>query len=325
MPPRLSTQGAFGVESSAGVETESGIDIRRTWQRETESARGRMQVEFAKIRDAVGRGDSLSSALAAERQLFPPLFLEMVEVGEQTGTLGRVFRRLSDHYRHQVQLQRSFLSAITWPMLELARGDLRHRHHDLGARHRRPAEQRQPIDILGFGLVGTRGLVIYINFLIAVGLCVAGARGRGAARRAVDAAAATSHLSIAGHRTVAGKACARAAHLGAASADERRDGPAARGAARAAGDGERLLYPPHRANRCRRGERSADPLGILAQRRVSQRVHRRARSGRGERPDGRVDGSALAPLSRRSRNGAADAHQDRRLCRVGDRGRRSSR
>ena len=34
--------------------------------------------------------------------------------------------------------------------------------------------QRQPIDILGFGLVGTRGLVIYANFVIVVGLCIAG-------------------------------------------------------------------------------------------------------------------------------------------------------
>jgi len=67
----------------------------------------------------VGRGDSLSNALAGSGQLFPPLFLEMVGVGEQTGTLGRVFRRLSDHYRHQQQMQRSFLKAITWPMIEL--------------------------------------------------------------------------------------------------------------------------------------------------------------------------------------------------------------
>ena len=32
----------------------------------------------------------------------------------------------------------------------------------------------QPIDILGFGLIGNRGLMIYTNFIIAVGLCIAG-------------------------------------------------------------------------------------------------------------------------------------------------------
>jgi type IV pilus assembly protein PilC len=122
----------------------------------------------------VGRGDSLSSALLGSGHLFPPLFLEMVEVGEQTGTLGRVFRRLSDHYRHQQQLQRSFLSAIAWPMLELGAAlfVIGIMIGVLGIVAQR--NNGQPIDVLGFGLVGARGLVIYINFLIAVGLCVTG-------------------------------------------------------------------------------------------------------------------------------------------------------
>jgi type IV pilus assembly protein PilC len=32
----------------------------------------------------------------------------------------------------------------------------------------------KPIDILGFGLVGNRGLFIYANFIIAIGLCITG-------------------------------------------------------------------------------------------------------------------------------------------------------
>jgi type IV pilus assembly protein PilC len=174
LSPRLSSKLLSELSHRLGVETESGIDIRRTWQREAESARGRVQVVFMKIRDAVGRGDSLTHALAGSRQLFPSLFLEMVEVGEQTGTLGRVFHRLSDHYRHQVQLQRSFVKAITWPMLELAAAILiiGMMIWVLGIVAQR--NNGQPIDILGFGLVGTKGLVIYVNFVIAVGLCVAG-------------------------------------------------------------------------------------------------------------------------------------------------------
>jgi type IV pilus assembly protein PilC len=174
LSPQLSSKALSELSHRLGVETESGIDIRRTWQREAESARGRVQVEFTKIRDAVGRGDSLSNALSASRQLFPALFLEMVEVGEQTGTLGRVFRRLADHYRHQVQLQRSFLRAITWPMLELAAAIfvIGIMIWALGIVAQR--NNGQPIDVLGFGLVGTRGLVIYVNFLIAVGLCITG-------------------------------------------------------------------------------------------------------------------------------------------------------
>jgi type IV pilus assembly protein PilC len=110
--------------------------------------------------------------MAGAGGIFPSLLLEMVHVGEQTGTLGRVFHRLSSHYRRQVEAQRIFLGAITWPMLELAMAILvvGLLILILGV----IADRGQPVDILGFGLVGTRGFIIYINLVIAVGLCIAG-------------------------------------------------------------------------------------------------------------------------------------------------------
>lgn len=156
------------------VETDAGIDIRRTCEREADMARGSAKQKFEGIRDAVNRGDSLTSAFAHAGSLFPPLFLEMTHVGEQTGTLGRVMRRLEAHYRRQVQAQRLFLGAIAWPLFELAAAILivGILIWILGVIAQR--NNGQPIDILGFGLVGTRGLIMYINFVIAVGLCIAG-------------------------------------------------------------------------------------------------------------------------------------------------------
>jgi type II secretory pathway component PulF len=153
---------------------EAGIDIRRTWQREAETAHGRVRSSFVAVRDAVGRGESLSSALARTGDLLPPLVLEMIDVGEKTGTLGRVFRRLADHYHRQCQMQRSFLGAIAWPVIELGLalvvvGILIWVMGIVTARN-----DGRPIDLLGFGLVGTRGLVIYVNVLIAIALCIAG-------------------------------------------------------------------------------------------------------------------------------------------------------
>jgi type II secretory pathway component PulF len=172
--PQLSNKALAELCHRLAVETDSGIEIRRTWQREAEMARGRVQPYFASVRDAVGRGDSLTAALARTGSLLPPLFLEMVHVGEQTGTLGRVLRRLEVHYRRQVQAQRLFLGAIAWPMIELALaiiiigvliwvlGIVAQRNHG------------KPIDILGFGLIGNKGLLIYINIIIVLGLCVGG-------------------------------------------------------------------------------------------------------------------------------------------------------
>jgi type IV pilus assembly protein PilC len=174
LEPQLSNKALSELCHRLAVETDSGIDIRRTWQREADMARGRTRPHIERIRDSINRGDSLSSALAGTGSLVPPLFHEMTDVGEHTGTLGRVFRRLEVHYRRQVQAQRLFLGAIAWPMFELVfsilvigaliwiMGIIAQRNNG------------KPIDILGFGLVGTRGLIIYINFVVAVALCIGG-------------------------------------------------------------------------------------------------------------------------------------------------------
>ncbi|HEX4415375.1 MAG TPA: type II secretion system F family protein [Lacipirellulaceae bacterium] len=174
LQPQLSNKVLTELCHRLTVETDSGIDIRRTWQRETDMARGRTRPYFENVREAINRGDSLSVALAGSGRLFPPLFHEMTDVGERTGTLGRVFRRLESHYRRQVQAQRLFLGTIAWPMFELGSAILiiGALIWVLGIVAQR--NNGQPIDILGFGLIGTRGLIIYTNFIVAVGLCIAG-------------------------------------------------------------------------------------------------------------------------------------------------------
>jgi type II secretory pathway component PulF len=173
LSPQLSNKALTELCHRLAIETDAGIDIRRTWQREAEMARGRLHPEFAQVRDSVARGDSLSAALERSSGVFPKLFREMAHVGEQTGTLGQVFHRLESHYRRQVQAERIFLGAIAWPMIELVMaifviGLL---IWILGVIANRNG---QATDILGFGLIGTRGLIIYINFIIAVGLCITG-------------------------------------------------------------------------------------------------------------------------------------------------------
>lgn len=172
--PRLSNKALAEFCHRLGVETEAGIDIRRSWQREAETVRGRAQPYIAGVRDAVIRGESLSAALADTGRVLPPLFLEMVRVGEETGTLGRVFHRLSNHYRRQSQMERAFLAGIAWPVMQLLAammviglliwmlGFVAQRNHG------------QPIDPLGFGLIGTRGLLIYSAFILTVAACISG-------------------------------------------------------------------------------------------------------------------------------------------------------
>jgi type II secretory pathway component PulF len=172
LEPRFSNKALAELCHRLAVESDAGIDIRRTWQREAESAPSRLRPYMAHVRDGVAGGKSMSLALAETGHVFPPLFLEMARVGEESGSLPRVFRNLESHYRRAQQAQRIFLAAIAWPMLELAfailvigaliwvLGIVAARNHG------------EPIDILGFGLIGTKGLIIYVNLVIAVALCI---------------------------------------------------------------------------------------------------------------------------------------------------------
>jgi type IV pilus assembly protein PilC len=145
----------------------AGIDVRTVWAREARQARGRAaRRHLAAISAAVNRGESLAGVLAAGGDFFPPLFREMAEVGEQSGHLGEVFARLAEHYQGQLQLRRDFLAAIAWPMLQLAAaltivGFLIWVTGVIGQM------TGTMIDILGFGLVGNRGLAIYLAVVAA--------------------------------------------------------------------------------------------------------------------------------------------------------------
>ncbi len=118
------------------------------------------------VSEAVNRGESVHDALLEAEGFFPSLFVELVEVGEQTGQLSETLVRLAEHYEGQVRLGRDFRLMLIWPMLELTvallvvgvliwfQGLMRAR----GA----------PIDMLGFGLSGNEGLTVYLLTLAAI-------------------------------------------------------------------------------------------------------------------------------------------------------------
>ncbi|MBN1912165.1 MAG: type II secretion system F family protein [Pirellulales bacterium] len=151
------------------TSVEAGIDMRSIWKREAAGAgRGSVLRRYAMIRDAVAQGESLSKAVAACDDFFPPLFGEMVEVGEQTGQLGRVFGQLAEHYQGQLTRWRAFLAAITWPMIQLVASIciIGFVIWIVGV----IAGPNGAIDILGLGLVGNSGLAVYVIIVSGLGI-----------------------------------------------------------------------------------------------------------------------------------------------------------
>jgi len=72
--------------------------------------------------EAVQRGLPLSQCLSPYANFYPPMVIQMIEVGEETGALGEVLKRLSDFYEEEVTNITKGLAAIIEPVLMVVIG-----------------------------------------------------------------------------------------------------------------------------------------------------------------------------------------------------------
>src|SRR5262245_619079 len=90
-----------------GTSLHVGIDPRRAIQSEIARAPMKLRRCLQLVSEELEHGASLSSAFAASRASFPPLFLELLDVGERTGKVDEVLLRQAVHYRRLKELART--------------------------------------------------------------------------------------------------------------------------------------------------------------------------------------------------------------------------
>jgi MSHA biogenesis protein MshG len=76
-----------------------------------------------RLRDAIEHGDTLSRAASAAG-IFPPLVLQMVSVGEETGELTRLLDEVAGFYQREVDYRLRNLSSLIEPVLIVGVGAL---------------------------------------------------------------------------------------------------------------------------------------------------------------------------------------------------------
>jgi general secretion pathway protein F len=77
----------------------------------------RLKVILSQVRQDVNEGLSLSRAMAKHPKVFDNIFINMIEAGESSGTLGLVMLRLADLKEAQMRLRSKIVSASTYPAL----------------------------------------------------------------------------------------------------------------------------------------------------------------------------------------------------------------
>ena len=76
-----------------------------------------MKTVLSQVRDSVNEGSSLAKAMSSHPKVFDHIYMNMVEAGESSGTLGLVLLRLADLKETQTRLRRKVIGGMTYPII----------------------------------------------------------------------------------------------------------------------------------------------------------------------------------------------------------------
>src|SRR4029077_2867124 len=96
----VSTRALIQLCHRVGTAVHAGVPARRVWEMEERHAHGPLREAMRRIHEQVAGGGTVAEGMQASGDYFPAMFVQMVAVGEQTGKLDEVLRRLGEHYEH---------------------------------------------------------------------------------------------------------------------------------------------------------------------------------------------------------------------------------
>jgi len=94
----------------SGVRVDKGIDIIRN-----SNAHPALNRLLSQISSALKKGASLSEAFGEHEELFGPLYLSLLKIGETSGNLPEVLNRLAEDLKFQKDLKSQISTALTYP------------------------------------------------------------------------------------------------------------------------------------------------------------------------------------------------------------------
>jgi type IV pilus assembly protein PilC len=100
-----------------GTMVKSGVSMLDALQL-TADVSGNYHYEqlWLRVKDQVTEGDQIHSALASN-PLFPPVLVQMIRAGEETGKLDVVLERVSDHFDQEVEVSLKTCTSLIEPIM----------------------------------------------------------------------------------------------------------------------------------------------------------------------------------------------------------------
>jgi type II secretory pathway component PulF len=162
---RMSLKAAANFCRRLGVGLRAGADLIPLLHNEGKSGPARQRDAINALAEGARQGEQLSSIMQRRKDFFPALLISMTRVGEATGRLERALLNLADHYDQRIKLRRAFMQSIAWPAIQLFGGIVVVSLLIWIMGILTPAGGGEMTDLLGFGLRGERGVLVFWGYL----------------------------------------------------------------------------------------------------------------------------------------------------------------
>jgi type IV pilus assembly protein PilC len=140
---------------------KAGLSLVDVFRKQAESGNWAIRPVAARLAEEFKRGTSVGDALDKEAASFPPIFISMAKVGEQTGMLPEVCAELEKYFLKQRELWRRFLVQIAWPVFQFVMATVVLSGLILLLGFLPANANGVAYDPLGLGLIGPTGAAIF--------------------------------------------------------------------------------------------------------------------------------------------------------------------
>jgi type IV pilus assembly protein PilC len=136
----------------------AGLSPVRIFKQQAKSGPRALRHIAAAVAADLEKGSSLEDAFEPFRDNFPPLFVELVAVGEKSGRLEDTFDELCSYYEVTDRVRRDFRSQMMYPAIQFIAAVLiiSALIFVLGM------ISNKPMDVTGIGLTGTSGAITFL-------------------------------------------------------------------------------------------------------------------------------------------------------------------
>lgn len=106
--------------SQLSVMLGAGVNISRVFDNlESQCNKNSLKLALKSIKEDVIKGKSIHSSMSKFKNIFPTFMIEMVKVGETSGKLDEVLKKLSEYYEKQNNVISSIKASLIYPVITL--------------------------------------------------------------------------------------------------------------------------------------------------------------------------------------------------------------